>query len=236
MLDDLLRISQLQAVDLEIQRLKGRLAQIPKEKEQCSFELKNRREELKAVKNRLTELKKSSHLLELDLGSVQEKINRYSAQLFSAKTNEEYKAFLNEIDLEKRRKAEIEERIIEVMEELEALQAKIKFQEAETSDAEAKTNDKLSELNSELDRTRGELLAVEQNRSGITAELKPEVLALYERIRQGKGGVALARLQDNRCSGCLTLLPPQFVIEVEKGDRICFCEYCGRILIPSKAR
>lgn len=236
MTEELVRLQGLQKLDLEIQGLTAELTRIPKEIEAHSLELRRIKERVEAERRRLTQLKKESHLLEVDLQAVDEKIRSYSTQLFSARTNEQYKAFLNEIDLQKQRKAKFEERIIEVMEEIERLEKEIRSEEARLAHTEVETGEAVSGLRTELKRLEEVLKEAERQRAEIASSLKPEPLEIYERIRQGKAGIAVVGISGDRCGGCLNPLPPQLLIEIGKGDRLYFCEYCGRILITEKVR
>ena len=52
----------------------------------------------------------------------------------------------------------------------------------------------------------------------------------YERIRKGRGGIAIAEVVQGRCSKCNMLLRPQFLQELKRGDSVMVCESCKRML------
>jgi len=73
-------------------------------------------------------------------------------------------------------------------------------------------------------------------RKELTAKIPPAVLTNYERIRKGRGGVAIAEAVDSRCSRCRITLRPQFLQELKKGEKIMTCESCQRILYYNAPR
>jgi hypothetical protein len=60
--------------------------------------------------------------------------------------------------------------------------------------------------------------------------MDPKLYTEYERIRRKTKGTAIADATEGRCDACQIALRPQFFQDLRKGDRIMFCESCGRIL------
>ena len=52
----------------------------------------------------------------------------------------------------------------------------------------------------------------------------------YERIRQRWKGVAIADATSGRCAACQMVLRPQFFQDLKRGEKLQFCESCGRIV------
>jgi Zn-ribbon protein, possibly nucleic acid-binding len=63
----------------------------------------------------------------------------------------------------------------------------------------------------------------------VDAGIKPEVLALYERILENRGELAIVPVRDDACSGCYMSMRPQVVNELRLG-KLLTCENCSRIL------
>ena len=55
--------------------------------------------------------------------------------------------------------------------------------------------------------------------------------AHFDQLARAKGGVADVTVQRGACGGCFNSLPPQFVNEVRKTEKLNYCESCGRIII-----
>jgi len=229
--ENLARLWVLQVLDNEIDVLSRQAEKIPHDIETLRFQVTTLHQGIEKTKQHLLELKKEYKLAEVDLKASEDKISQYSVQLYSAKTNEQYKAFLNEIEAQKRSKAELEERMIAILEETETTEGSIKIHQSELEQAERNARSEIENLEATKRTLDQEIKSRGEERANIISQLHKEFLRIYERIKTGKGGIAVVGITDERCGGCLTPLPPQLVEEVHKQDRLIFCEYCGRILI-----
>ncbi len=68
-------------------------------------------------------------------------------------------------------------------------------------------------------------------RQEIAGALTRPIYSTYERIRQGRSGIAVAYLKDGSCSQCSTRIPPQRGLEIRMMNRVYLCEVCGRIML-----
>ncbi|MEO0080529.1 MAG: hypothetical protein ABIK44_07645 [candidate division WOR-3 bacterium] len=234
MKEELQRLWALQQIDNELKTLTTRANDIPARIQDVKNTAAKLQAGLEATKQAIIEHKKQYKLAEVELKAAEDKIATYSVQLYSAKTNEQYKAFLKEIETEKRRKAEIEDRMIQLMEELEQLERNVRQDEKRAAEVTAETAQMVKTLEAEACELATAIAERQRQRAAIAAELPPELLKRYERIRQSKGGVAVACTKDERCNGCLSPIPPQRLLEVARQDRLYLCEACGRILIPEQ--
>lgn len=231
MKETLLKLQGLQKIDNEISQLLKEKEEIPKRIEYFNGLIKEAKEELRREKENIVDLKKRYKESELDLSSCEEKIQKYSIQLYSAKTNEEYKAFLKEIETQKRLKEETEERMLQIMEDMENSEKAIKEKEMSVLEKEREMNSKIEEEKSRLGKILSDIKEREVDRETLTKTLEKNILEIYERIRKNKNGLAVVKIEKDRCGGCLNPLPTQLILEVKKSEKIHFCEYCGRILV-----
>ena len=79
----------------------------------------------------------------------------------------------------------------------------------------------------------GELTRVESERTPAAADIPDDLMALYDRLRQHKGGVGAAALRARECGGCrLSLDNAELaVIRRAPSDEVIRCEECQRILV-----
>ena len=231
MLEDLSLLLDLQTIDNQIGEALRQKEQIPKDLELSKKEHERIEEELKKEEELLFEKQKDRRALELDLEAENEKLKKYQRQLFEVKTNKEYQALLHEIEREKEKISRLEEDILILLEEIDDCSNSLEEVRESSKVEKKKCEMRESELKKRLKELDEELMVKEDERKRVVARMKPDLLARYERIRKGRGGVAVVKINSGTCSGCFTALPPQFVNEVRKGDRILTCEHCGRILI-----
>ena len=231
MIETLTKLLQLQQLDTELNVLENKSKDMPRRIEGIRLVLDSKKVEQQTLHQNLIELKKKYKLLEVDLKEAEEKIGRYSTQLYAAKNNDQYKAFLKEIDAQKKVKSTIEDNIIETLENIEISEKEIKHLESEHGEIEKETKDKIIILKKEEDNIHAAMKERYTTREKICEELGKDTLAIYERIRKSKVGIAVVTVEGERCGGCLNPLPPQKILEIKKKDRIHFCEYCGRITV-----
>jgi uncharacterized protein len=224
----------LQQLDTELRTLEGKLSQIPSRVNDLKAAAAAIKAELDQAKVDIIEHKKQYKLCEVELKSTEEKVAGYSVQLYSAKTNEQYKAFLKEIEGQKKQKNGIEDRMIVLMEETEALDRKVKENEKKNAELDSETVRKVEMLENEKKELESAIAIRKQQRETIAAAIPAELLKRYERVRASKGGIAVATVQKERCSGCLSPIPAQRILEVERQNHLYLCEACGRILIVAQ--
>jgi hypothetical protein len=224
----------LQQLDTELRTLNEKLSRTPSRVNDLKKAAAAIKAELNQAKTDIIEHKKQYKLCELELKTTEEKVAGYSVQLYSAKTNEQYKAFLKEIEAQKKQKNGIEDRMIGLMEETEALDRKVKLNEKESAELDSETTRKVEMLESEKKELEAAIATRQQQRETTAAAIPAELLKRYERVRASKGGIAVATVRKERCSGCLSPIPAQRIVEVDRQDRLYLCEACGRILIVAQ--
>jgi predicted nucleic acid-binding Zn-ribbon protein len=121
---------------------------------------------------------------------------------------------------------EVMERAEEAQRTLDSLSAQLADTDAEIADLTAQRDARLAEI----DQALGELDA---RRGPIVAELPADLLALYDRLRENKGGVGAALLRARRCAGCNLDLDHAEVATIRAAaeDEVIRCDDCSRILV-----
>lgn len=139
----------------------------------------------------------------------------------------------HELESLDRRISDLEDAELEVMERLEDAQAGLDSLQAQVTATQqrlavltASRDDKSAVIDTQL----GDL-AVE--RGPLAAGLPSDLSALYDRLRESKGGVGAAELRARECGGCrLTLDPAELsAIKAAGEDEVIRCEQCQRILV-----
>ena len=230
-LEDLSLLLDLQKIDNQISDALKLKDQIPRDLELCRAEQTKVEEDLKQKEDLLFEKQKTRRTLEGDLESENETLKRYQRQLFDVRDNKEYQAMLREIEGKKQRISRLEEQILMVFEEIDECTSNVDDAKQSAEAERVKCEARESELRKQDESLTETLVIREDERKRVAARMKSDLLARYERIRKGRGGVAVVTIDGGTCPGCFTALPPQFVNEIRKGTQILPCEHCGRILI-----
>ena len=121
---------------------------------------------------------------------------------------------------------EVMERAEEAQRTLDALTAQLADTDAEIADLTAARDARLAEIDEALG-------ALDARRGPIVADLPADLLALYDRLRDSKGGVGAALLRARRCAGCNLDLDHAEVatLRAAADDEVVRCEDCSRILV-----
>jgi uncharacterized protein len=232
---DLEGILALNEIDQQIFQLKRKQNELPLEIEKIKEGIKSERQELSGLEDKQAELEKETRRLEDEVKEHKEGLAKSEEKLMHIKTNEEYDAVHNEISTRKTRISEGEDRILQLMGEKEALEAKRK----ETADkqdqsASKQKEDQLLALKKDFDSLEADITAAEAMRSEAAKKIGNRFLQVYERIhRIKKNGSHVSIVTDKKrfCSICGCSLTSQRFIEVKRNNAINTCESCGSVLI-----
>jgi predicted nucleic acid-binding Zn-ribbon protein len=230
MLQDLALALRLQALDRKIANLDREIATLPKHIAEIEEKLETHTRRLEADRAALTANARDRKKLEGEIEVHGQKISKLRDQMLGAKTNEQYRAFQNEIAYAEGEVRKAEDKILDLMELSEPLDTNVKSAEVELKKQQTYVDrEKASarERTSVDQKARTEALA---QRKSIVDNMDPKLYAEYERIRRKTKGTAIADATGGRCDACHIALRPQFFQDLRKGDQIMFCESCSRIL------
>lgn len=78
-----------------------------------------------------------------------------------------------------------------------------------------------------------QLRDVAAERAPVADGLPADLLALYDKLRESKGGVGAAPLRARECGGCRLTLDPAELATIRNAapDEVIRCEECQRILV-----
>lgn len=148
----------------------------------------------------------------------------------------ELQAMAADLDALHARASDFESRALEVMEELEPLDADVAAIEAGKGSllaARAELEDKLRVGEIAVD---AEIDAHNAMRAMAAANVPDELMTTYAQLRRRLGGVGAARLVGSLCTGCHLTLAATELDELRRqpAGTVMFCEQCGRILVRAQ--
>ncbi len=186
------------------------------------------------VEARKHELVRSQQRLEDEIATLNDKAKQHDTTLYSGTiaNPRELQTLQDEIGALKRRIGQLEDQELEVMEQIEPLDAdltRLRAQLGSIDEQAGRLRAAIAEDEVVLD---AELAAVQAERTVVAAAVEPELLAQYEDLRPKLGGIAIARLVGGSCTGCHLSLS---AVEVDRLKRLppeepARCEECGRLL------
>jgi predicted nucleic acid-binding Zn-ribbon protein len=232
-----LRLLELAELDAELGRLEHRRRGLPEHDELTRLEQRDRalRDETAALEAKAGDLKREQAKADADVEQVRSRISRDRARLDAGQVSSprELENLQSEIESLHRRQSDLEDVELDVMERLEATQARLKEAVVErgaiSTDIDAVTARRdvaLADIAELSD-------AASQRRAAIVADEPADLVELYERLRAQHGGVGAAALRRGQCQGChLTLNTVDLnAIRAAAPDDVLRCEECRRILV-----
>jgi predicted nucleic acid-binding Zn-ribbon protein len=229
---DVAKALRLQALDLRALELKREIAALPKRILEIEKALESHTRRLELDQAALSANQKERKKIEGDIQLHQQKISRLRDQMMEAKTNEQYRAFQEEIQYFENAIRKAEDQILELMLEAETLEANVRKAEAALKEEKKSVEAEKEQAKARTIADKEELRKIEAQRKEAAAALSPEVLSAYERLRTRHypAGDVMAEAREGRCMGCMMTIRPQLFQDVRSGAAVVFCETCRRIL------
>lgn len=229
------QVLDIQRFDFESATLRNKAANLPEIAELNTNVIKsnNSRDLRIAAETELTDVKRELARAEGDVEQIVTRITRDEARLNSGTGNaKDLESIQHELVSLGARRAELEETELEIMMRVDAIKERITALQAEEaeyasviSDLEIRKENALAEINKQL-----EVIALD--RSETVKSVSPELIALYEKIREG-GGAGAAALIAGSCGGChlaINTVELKRILELAE-DEVVRCEECRCILV-----
>src|SRR6266481_3713651 len=145
MLDVIEKLLVLQDRDRNILKFRDELARIPSERAELHARLAAAQASLESGKTRVKQIESDRKKLELDVEAKQQ-LERYSAQQFQTKKNEEYRALSHEIETCRQIIVQLEDQELELMERAEQAQKEVTAFTQAAADAKRTIDSRLADL------------------------------------------------------------------------------------------
>lgn len=225
----------LQDVDLQIDRLRSDRQSLPELEE-----FRRAHESLEALTTRRDDA--AGHLRETSLAQdktsgeleiADERLANEQNRLYAGGMSARDADYLRrEVEMLGRKKSDMEDELLELMERREALERDVAALDQEVADATSVKSELEAVITEAWSRIDSETRARESRRADIVPLISEDLLDLYEELRAIKdGGVGAARLAEGTCGGCHLRLTAAEELEAMKSSPPR-CIHCRRILVP----
>ena len=229
-----LGLYRLQVVDSRMDEIRARLDEIRRILEDD--------EDLRKAKELVTKTDvahnaalKELRLAEDEVDKQKVKIEQSEASLYggNVKNPKELQDIQNEAASLKRYLETLEDRQLEAMLEEEAEEQSHQAALDELEKVRARLADQNVTLTTEQDDLIKELERFESERQAALAPLDPEMLAIYDKLRKDRHGLAVAQVSEGACIACGTTLTPSQNQSARSTNQVVNCPTCGRILFAT---
>ncbi|MFZ6005020.1 MAG: zinc ribbon domain-containing protein [Actinomycetota bacterium] len=180
------------------------------------------------------ELARSQQRLEDEISSINERASQHDKLLYGGTIGNprELQSLQDEIESLKRRVSHLEDQELELMEQIEPLDADLSRIAAERGALDERASGLRAQIAEAEVAIESELAQVHAERAELAQGVEPDLLAQYEQLRPQSGGIAIARLVGGSCGGCHLALSAVEVDRIKKlaPEEPAYCEECGRLL------
>jgi uncharacterized protein len=235
MLPDVQGLIELQKADREILRLKEEIAALPRRVAAIEERLSGTKAVLEQAKAAVKTDEAARRKYETAIQDLQQKISKYRDQSLEVKTNEQYKALMNEVQFAERDIRGNEDKILELMVNAEVREKEVKAAEAELKAETAEIEKEKAEARATTAADEKQLAEWNAKRDKARSAVGPDLLRHYDRVAKYRGS-GLSEVREQKCMACQVMLRPQTYNEVRTGKTVVICDSCQRILYydPSK--
>ena len=236
-MDGLHGLLAVQELDTQADQLRHRRAHLPERMrlDEVAAELAAVEAAGAAASSERDELGRRQAELEAELADLERRLTELDRRMRSGAVSNprDLQAMAAQIEAMKRRRSDLEDSELEVLEALDPVDARV----AELQDQWVVLDREAGELraavsaaDAAIDAELGTVLA---KRSETAAPVPVDLMTTYERLRQRLGGVGAAALVGSSCSGCHLTLSAAELDRIRRlpPDAVVTCEQCGRILV-----
>lgn len=224
-------LARLQEIDDQLSMLERSKGDYPQRIEELETTLKERLAEHEESEQKREELEKEKRHLELQVQERQGKLDKLQERLSEVKTNKEWDAHQKEMDAVKTDISTEEERLLEIMEELEGFEETAETGGVDLKDFRTSAEAEIKDLKQKLGGVDSKMARIRSERDALTVHLDDQLKRVYNRVKEGKQGTAVVPVVRDACGGCYNRIPPQTLTEIRRAERPITCENCGRIII-----
>ena len=235
--DAQLRLLDVQALDTRLDQLAHRRATLPE-----IAELRAVEERLGALRGDVvreetadSDLAREQTRIENEVEMVVNRATRDQQRLDAGQVSNprELESLQHEIGSLGRRRADLEDGILEIMERREAVQSRLDGLRTERDRLAASRVELEQRLSTTMGEIDAEAIDTTTRRAAAVADVPDDLLALYEKIRASSGGVGAAPLLRGQCQGCRLTLPGSELAALRAAppDDVLRCDECRRILV-----
>lgn len=234
---DQIKLLAVQEIDSKIVQLRHRRSSLPQLKELAT---------LHGERNGVVDRARDARIVVDDLTAEQVKADADVEQVKTRRTRDrermdaglitnpkDLQRMTHELESLERRVSSLEDAEIEIMERLEEAQAVLTRAEEELAAVDRRVADLEAERDAAWQEIDAEVEQVAATRAPAVEGIAADLMALYERLRESKGGLAAAELRARECGGCRLGLDHAELAKVKAAapDEVVRCEECSRIMV-----
>lgn len=230
MKEKILRLNELQSIDLRIKTLEIEMNKGPAEIQERTAALAQRQASVNEYAEQKEATEKRRRELDAEIADELLRIKDRQAKVMGIQTNREYQSLLKEIEDGKKTNRNRENEALQLMEEAERLTKVMEEQTNLYTAEEQLLAEDAAQMETQLAEFSAQKDAILEQRKIKAEEVASELMSKYEILRSRRNGMAVVPVTKGVCQGCFMSVRPQLFNEIIKGSTLVTCPNCQRIL------
>ena len=229
------RLLDLQGEDSAIKRLDEERLTLPEAARlaEVTDQLAELTADIEIATKQNDEVAREQTRLEGEIELLEQKTTREEQRMYSGNVAnpKELSALQAEIEMLKKQRATIEDTLLEVMVQKDQSSGTLESLQAEHRQASEESATLTKVVGALTDDIDSQLREHHSKRDEVAASIPPDLLTMYDKLREQKHGVGAAALEAGTCQGCHTKLPAKEVERLKAEGGLQRCDNCRRILV-----
>jgi predicted nucleic acid-binding Zn-ribbon protein len=226
---DLIKLIELQQVEKEIAKLRAEIDALPQQMQAIEAKLANANQRVAKAQAAIKADEVARRKHESAIQGHNERISKFREQSLVVKTNDQYRALMNEITFAEEEIRKLEDQILETMLDADAKQQELKAAQQELKEESAAVEKEKARARAKTVETEAVLGVKNAHQKKLRSGLDDELLEHYDRLTRARG-TALAEAIGQHCAACQVFLRPQVFNDVRMDTHTVYCDSCSRIL------
>ena len=223
-------LASLQEIDRRNRERTLELAELERQSSELQAALNTKRQQVEGTRAESGTANSRRRELEAQLQDAESKNKERRMRLGRIRNDKELLVAQREIDVAKEANSRLEEEILTLLEQTEAVDGGLREAESELAALEERCAKHEESARGRMEQLRADIDGDRSERETIAGRLSVPLRKRYEQIFERRGGVAVVEVRRGICVGCNMHLPPQLYIEIQKGREVHLCPSCNRIL------
>ncbi|MFL5494018.1 MAG: zinc ribbon domain-containing protein [Gemmatimonadales bacterium] len=231
---DLVKLLDLQAKDMAVEEVEGRMRKLDAESAGLDQVLQRARDLLEAARRAVVEGVRRRDEFEARVESFRLLQERRQLRLEHVRNPKEASTLMAELDLARTVMGKEENDWVRSAEAVGALEAKVGEEEGKVEAVVAEQAPERARLEERRAVLTGERDAALQEREESASRIDRTLRTRYDRLRRSRSANVVVPLVGGTCGACHTMIPLNRRSQIKSGAVVDGCEGCGAILYPEE--
>jgi predicted nucleic acid-binding Zn-ribbon protein len=233
LIEKIQRLLQLQEIDLQLHDAVLEVASFEPARTAAVSQRAAERAAIAVAEEVLSAAELRHRVLEGDLGAVEALLEKLNAQLYEVTSKTAFDALQSELSRSGSQKSDQEDRILELLDEVDTATATLDTARGAAEQGEAAGAEEEAARSKREQEMQAEITRLEALRVARAAEVDAATLSTYDRTRR-KALPTVIFAPEKICPKCRMVISPQKLIDLRALAELVHCGSCDRILYGVK--